>query len=61
MASNFELSLRKGGEEDERSSEDEGVKGGALVGLSQPYLGCGWFLEKQQKKKRVEYQMWRQI
>lgn len=32
---------------DERSSKDEGVKGGALVGLSQPYLGCGWFLEKK--------------
>lgn len=29
---------------DERGSED--VKGGVLVGLSQPYLGCGWFLEK---------------
>lgn len=27
---------------DERSSEDKGVKGGALVGLSEPYLGCGW-------------------
>ncbi len=32
---------------DERSSEDEGVKGGALVGLSQPYLGCGWFLREK--------------
>lgn len=29
------------GEVDERSSEDEGVKGEALFGLSQPYLGCG--------------------
>lgn len=29
---------------DERSSEDEGVRGEALVGLSQPYLGCGGFL-----------------
>lgn len=45
----------KGREVDERSSEDEGVKGGALVGLSQPYLGCGWFLEKK------EHQMCRQI
>lgn len=31
------------GEVDERSSEDEGVRGEALSGLSQPYLGCGWF------------------
>lgn len=30
----------KTGEVDERSSKDQGVKGGALVGLSQPYLGC---------------------
>ena len=43
----------KGGEVDERSSEDEGVKGGALVGLSQPYLGCGWFLEKKTKKRSI--------
>lgn len=50
MGSNFVLNLknRKAGEVDERSSEDEGVKGGALVGLSQPYLGCGWFFEKKQ-------------
>lgn len=32
---------------DEKSSEDEGVRGEALVGLSQPYLGCGGFLEKK--------------
>lgn len=37
----------EGEEVDERSSEDEGVRGEALVGLSQPYLGCGWFLEKK--------------
>lgn len=37
----------KGEEVDERSSEDEGVRGEALVGLSQPYLGCGWFFEKK--------------
>lgn len=49
MGSNFVLNLknRKAGEVDERSSEDEGVKGGALVGLSQPYLGCGWFFGKK--------------
>lgn len=38
-----------GGEVNERSSADEGVKGGALVGLSQPYVGCGW--QKKRKKK----------
>lgn len=32
---------------DEGSSEDEGMKEGALVGLSQPYLGCGWFLREK--------------
>lgn len=37
----------------ERSSENEGVKGGALVGLSQPYVGCGWFLAKKRRKKRA--------
>lgn len=42
----------KGGEVDERSSKDEGVKGGALIGLSQPYLGCGWLLEKKKRSIR---------
>lgn len=36
----------------ERSCEEEGMKGGALVGLSQPYLGCGWFSAKIKKKKK---------
>lgn len=43
----------KGKEVNERSSEDERMKGGALVGLSQPYLGCGWFLAKNKKRDRA--------
>lgn len=54
MDSNSELKVTvwrrqrksKGGEVDERSSKDEDVKGEVHVGLSQPYLGCGWFLKK---------------
>lgn len=40
------------GEVDERSSEDEGVRGEALFGLSQPYLGCGG----SERKKGGEHQ-----
>lgn len=44
---------KKGKEVNEKSSEDEGVKGGALVGLSQPYLGCGWFSAKNKKRESI--------
>lgn len=36
-------------EVDEKSSKDEGVKGGALAGLSQPYMGV---VGSQKKKKK---------
>lgn len=37
------------------SSENEDVKGGgAVVWLSQPYVGCGWYkATKKKKEKRI--------